>query len=220
MDNPEAYTQATEAVESDHPRIRELAAEITGDATDMHEKARRLFLYVRDQVKYSMYNPFFEMEHYQASGILERGHGYCVQKAVVLAALARASEIPARLIFVDLVNHRVSETVRKLMETNVFTWHAYVEMHLGGKWVKMVPSFDKQLCEENEYPVVEFDGYNDALFPAEDAKGRRYMEYAGHHGAFADVPLDTVLAGWEKTYGKDKVELWKKAFLEGLVPPG
>ena len=39
------------------------------------------------------------------SATLARGYGFCVNKAVLLAALARAVGIPARLGFADVRNH-------------------------------------------------------------------------------------------------------------------
>ncbi len=38
-------------------------------------------------------------EDFKASRVLEWGKGYCVQKAVLLEALARAAGIPSRLAF-------------------------------------------------------------------------------------------------------------------------
>jgi transglutaminase-like putative cysteine protease len=213
MAESRVFLQASASVESDHPRVRELAAQIVADAEDVHEKARRLFVWVRDQIAYSLYNPFWLPEHYRASSIIERGHGYCVQKAVVLAALARASGIPARLLFADLINHRAAEEMTQLMGTNLFTYHCYDELLLGEYWVKVVPSFDSRLCSKHEYPLVEFDGRHDALFPPRDAKGRDYMEYVRQHGAFADVPIEQMLQSWVDVYGSDRVEFWKKAFL-------
>lgn len=213
MDDPGVFLRASESVESDHPRIRELAARIAGDAEDVHELARRLFLWVRDQIAYSLYNPFWLPEHYRASEIIERGHGYCVQKAVVLAALARARGIPARLLFADLINHRAATEMTRMMGTNLFTYHCYVELLLENDWVKVVPSFDSRLCSRHEYPLVEFDGYLDALFAPRDAKGRAYMEYVHQYGAFVDVPIEQMLQAWEDVYGRDRIEFWKKAFL-------
>jgi len=212
MDDPSDYLEPTESVQSDQPKIRELSAELCRQAVNEHERARRLFEYVRDEIKYDVYSPFHLPEHYRASAILKRGKGYCVQKAVLLAALARAAGIPARLIFADLVNHRAPDSMKRLMDTDLFTYHCYDELYLGGKWVKMVPAFDRFLCEEQGYPLVEFDGHNDALFAPVDAKGRKFMEYVANHGAYADVPMQPMLAAWERVYGKERVALWKKVF--------
>jgi transglutaminase-like putative cysteine protease len=207
------YLQPTGTIESDHPRIHALAEKITGGATDDHQKARRLFLWVRDQVAYSLVNPFFLPEHYRATGILDRGQGYCVQKAMVLCTLGRASGIPSRLIFADIRNHLVPEKFLAFAKTNLFVYHCYTDMHLGAEWIQMTPAFDKKLCEQMGYPLVEFDGHHTAIFPPTDGKGRKFVEYIHHHGAFTDIPLEPMLKAWEAAYGRDQVAAWKQAFL-------
>jgi transglutaminase-like putative cysteine protease len=57
---------------------------------------------VRDEIKYNMYTPKFLPEHFLASNILAKNEGYCVQKAVLLVALARAAGIPAGLGFAKI----------------------------------------------------------------------------------------------------------------------
>jgi transglutaminase-like putative cysteine protease len=177
-----------------------------------------LFLFVRDGIRYSMVVPFFAPEHYRASAVLARKSGYCVQKAVLLAALARAAGIPARLVFVDIRNHRAPERVIEMMGTNLFTYHSYTELYLGGRWVAATPAFDRITCEQQGYPLVVFDGQHDAIFPPVDDQGRPFVEYVHTHGTYPDVPLEELLRAWERAYGKQRVTAWKKAFVEGLVP--
>jgi transglutaminase-like putative cysteine protease len=206
------FLQPTETIESDHPQIVSLAKKLIAGTEDNHEKARRLFRWVRDQIAYSLVNPFFLPEHYKATAILDRGRGYCVQKALVLCTLARASGIPSRLVFADIRNHLVPEKFLEMAKTNLFVYHCYTEMRLGNKWIQMTPSFHKQLCEEMGYPLVEFDGHHTAIFPPTDGQGRKFVEYLRHHGAFPDVPLEPMLKAWETAYGHDRVEAWKQAF--------
>ncbi|OGP54343.1 MAG: hypothetical protein A2Y65_02365 [Deltaproteobacteria bacterium RBG_13_52_11] len=209
-----SFLEATEAIDCDHPQIRDLAYQVIHGARDVHEKARRLFDLVRDTIKYNPYSPFFLMEHYKATTTLRRGRGYCVQKSVMLIALARAAQIPARLVFADMRNYRVPEKLAGMMATNLFVFHGYVEWFLGGRWVRVTPSFEKELCREQGYPLVEFNGREDAILPSLDAEGRRFVEYVRHHGTFADVPLDLILRAWERAYGNERVEEWKKSFRE------
>ena len=208
------FLKPSETIECDHPRIVALVNEISNGAQDEHDKARRLFLWVRDQVKYALDNPFWLPEHYQATGILDRGQGYCVQKALVLCTLARAGGIPSRLIFADIRNHMVPQTFLEMAGTNLFVYHCYTDLHLGGKWVQATPAFDQNLCKEMGYPLVEFDGNNTAIFPPTDEKGRQFVEYIRNHGPFADVPLEPMLQAWEDAYGREKVEFWKNAYLK------
>lgn len=208
------FLQATAAIDRDHPQIQDLAYKTTDGARDVHEKARQLFLCVRDTITYNPYSPFFLMEHYKASTTLRRGRGYCVQKAVLLAALARAAEIPTRLVFADIRNYLTPKRLADMMGTTLFTFHGYVEWLLEDRWVRVTPSFEKELCREQGYPLVEFNGQEDAIFPTHDAGGRQFVAYVRHHGTFSDVPLDLILPAWEQAYGKERVEAWMRSFRE------
>jgi transglutaminase-like putative cysteine protease len=208
------FLKPSETIECDHPRIVSLAEEVTEGARDEYEKARRLFLWVRDKVKYALDNPFWLPEHYRTTGILDRGQGYCVQKAMVLCSLARAGGIPARLIFADIINHMVPQEYLELAATNLFVYHCYTDMYLGGKWIQATPAFDQGLCEKMGYPLVEFDGHHTAIFPPTAEDGRKFVDYVRDHGPFADIPLEPMLKSWEDTYGRDKIELWKSAYLK------
>ena len=208
---------STEVIESDHPQILELARNIVGPAQSTFDRARQLFYFVRETVKYDPFSPFFLKDHYRTTSILERGKGYCVQKAVVLVSLARSLGIPAQLVFADIRNYKASSRMVRLMGTNLFVYHGYVRLELGGKWVKVTPTFEQKLCEENGYPVVEFDGENDAVFPSLHGSGGKFVEYVTHHGNFDDVPLDLILQAWEETYSVETVNLWKEALESGRV---
>src|ERR1700751_6093438 len=48
-----------------------------------------------------------------ASRCLENGYGFCITKAVLLAALLRVRAIPARLGYADVRNHLTSERLRR-----------------------------------------------------------------------------------------------------------
>ncbi len=208
---------SSEVIESDHPQILELTRNIVGSAQSSFERATKLFYFVRETVKYDPFSPFFLKEHYKTTGILERGRGYCVQKAVVLVTLARALGIPAQLVFADIRNYKASSRMVRLMGTNLFVWHGYARLKLGGRWVKVAPTFEQKLCEENGFPVVEFDGKNDAVFPALHGSGGKFIEYVKRHGSFDDLPLDLILQGWEEAYGVEKVNLWMEALESGRV---
>jgi transglutaminase-like putative cysteine protease len=209
------FLQPTEIIDCNHPQVKGLTAQTIRGAQDVREQARRLFYLVRDTIPYNLYVPFFLPEHYRASATLERGSGYCVQKAVLLVALARAAGIPARLVFADIRNYLISERVAEQMETNLFIFHGYVEWLLGDRWVRVTPSFDKAVSQEHGYPLVEFDGNNDATFPAHDAQGRKFVEYVRYHGVFSDLPLDLILKAWDQAYGRERIEEWKKS-LQGI----
>jgi transglutaminase-like putative cysteine protease len=192
------YLQATTTLEVGHPRIRELTDRIVGDASSNEESSRRLFYWVRDEIRYCYHVPFFHRDHYRATSILDRGEGFCVQKALLLATLARSGGIPARLLYCDIRNHRVPEATLQELGTNLFVYHSYVEWWIAGRWIRVTPTFDQELCRSLGYPLVEYDGRSSAIFPPADRSGRPFVEYVAHHGDYADLPLDEVLSAWEE----------------------
>lgn len=191
--------------------IFDLAREVVrGSARDV-EAGVRLFTYVRETIRYNPYVPFWEIGHYEAPRVLKLGKGFCIMKSALLAALARSLGIPARLGFADIRNHILPEGMAAYMGTDVMSYHCFTELFLAGKWVKATPSFEKKLCAERGWEVVEFDGRTDALLPEKDLSGRTHVTYLRAHGSRNEVPLAEILAAWRTTYGPDRVEGWIRA---------
>ncbi|MFC2008581.1 transglutaminase family protein [Chloroflexota bacterium] len=204
MNAEDQYLAPTDTIDSDSPPIREKADELTrGCATDA-EKGARLFYFVRDEIPYNVYMISMFREDFVASTVLERGKGYCVQKAVLLAALGRAAGIPTRLAFAKTRNHRTPQRFVDKVGTNVFPRHGYDQFFLDGEWVSVAATFDRELCEKNGLKTVEFDGTSDATLPPEDASGNPYIEYVERYGHEADLPLDWIVAEVSKMWGPDK----------------
>lgn len=188
----EKYLKPTSIVDSDNPIIRNKAQEVTKGQEGPVEKARSLFYFVRDRIKYNPYVPRHLPEHFRASNTLARGEGFCIQKAALLIALSRAVEIPARFHFVILRNHRLPEKMAELLVSNVIPDHGYVEFHLDGKWVGATPAFDIGLCQKYGIIPVEFDGKKDAKFHSHTQDGKLHIEYIFDRGTYADVPVEEV----------------------------
>jgi len=185
----EKYLKPTSTFDSDSESIEEKAREFTQGKKDAIEKARALFYFVRDGISYNIYVPKHMPEHFRASNTLARGKGYCVQKAVLLVALARAAGIPARLGCAKIRNYLVPPKVLEILKSDIFPWHGYAELYLDGKWVKATPAFDLKMCQEYRLIPVEFDGRNDARFHPLNLDGESHIEYLLDRGPFDDVPL-------------------------------
>jgi transglutaminase-like putative cysteine protease len=179
----------TEAINADHEKVKHTAAEITDPFRDEREKARALFYFVRDQIHYNVYMVSTRFEDFVASTVLERAKGYCVQKAVLLAALARAAGIPSRLVFARIRNHRVPEELTRQTGVDFFPSHGYTQLFLGGRWIHVTPAFDGTLCEVNGVPAVEFDGVHDASLAPRDLAGKPYVEYLEKYDPQVDLPF-------------------------------
>jgi len=80
-------------------------------------------------------------------------------------------------------------------------YHGYSEFFINKKWLKLTPSFDKQTAiKGNFFPMVEFDGENDAVFPPYDNDGNRFGEYLEDRGVHADLPLDDIEELFKEKY--------------------
>jgi len=186
----EIYLEPTETIDSDNKAVcakaQTLAEHIEADG----EKARRLFYFVRDEIRYSVYMISTFIEDFRASTTLERGKGYCVQKAVLLAALARAAGIPSRLVFAKIRNHRVPAELSIQTGIDHFPSHGYTQLFLNDRWVSVTPAFDRDLCEKAGVPACDFDGEHDTTLSPMDLAGNPYVEYLEKYEPQVDLPFE------------------------------
>jgi transglutaminase-like putative cysteine protease len=195
-----AYLDATPCLDADHPRVRAFAGRSTVGLRGARERAVALYYAVRDGIRYDAHHVDLRPEAMRASAVLARSAGFCVSKAVLLAAAARALGIPARLGFADVRNHLTTERMRRAMGTDLFVFHGYTAFCLDGRWVKATPAFNRTLCERFDVAPLEFDGRRDSLFQQADRAGNRYMEYVRDRGQFADLPLDEIRRAFAAQY--------------------
>ncbi|MFC4945635.1 transglutaminase-like domain-containing protein [Pseudonocardia sp. GCM10023141] len=199
-----AYTQPGTFVDSDAPEVLTFARKAVGSATDPVERAVRLFDAVRDRIWYDPFGITPDPAAYRASAVATSQANWCVPKAVLLTAAARAVGIPARLGFADVRNHFQTPRLRARMGgSDVFVYHGYSDLYLDGRWVKATPAFNAELCARFGVPPIAFDGRQDALLHAFAADGSAYMEYERDRGVHADLPLDEVLDALTSTYGQE-----------------
>jgi transglutaminase-like putative cysteine protease len=199
-EDPSRWRRPTAFVDSDASAIVAFARAAAGRSADTRGRAIALYYAVRDGVTYTPYCDFRSPETYRASAVLAKGAGFCVGKAALLAAAARAEGIPARLCFADVRNHLCTPRLRSLVGGDVFYYHGYVELELEAGWVKATPAFDLPLCERFGVLPLEFDGRTDSVFQAYDRAGRRHMEYVRERGPRADVPMAEIVATFEREY--------------------
>ncbi len=187
-------------VDSTAANIVAFAREAAGPAADSLTRAVRLYYAVRDDIIYTPYCDFSDPATFRASAVLEHRAGFCVGKASLLTAAARAAGVPARIGFADVRNHLCTPKLRALMGTDTFVYHGYTDLYLDGRWVKATPAFNRELCEKFGVKALEFDGREDSLFQPFDAAGRRHMEYLRDRGARADVPVAEIMAAFAEHY--------------------
>lgn len=217
----ETYLEPGRFVDSDHPAVRAFARAHADASMAPRAIAVKLYYAVRDGFRYDPYHFDMSETGLRASQVVESGRGFCVPKATLLAAAARALGVPARLGFADVRNHLTSPRLRELMNTDVFAFHGYTELLIDGRWLKATPAFNLSLCEKAGVKPLEFDGSSDSIFHEFDRQGRRHMEYIRDRGAYADVPREEMLQAFEHLYPnyRDWMQNTGNAEFEGEVRP-
>lgn len=200
IEGQERWLSPTAFLDYDVPAVREFAESRSAGVAGERERAIALYYAVRDEFRYDPYRVEYTPAGFTASGVLERGYGFCLPKATLLAASARAIGIPARLGYGDVRNHLTNERLRQSMGTDVFVFHGYAQLLIEGQWVKATPAFNREMCDRFGVKPLEFDGRTDSLFHEYDASGRRHMEYVLDRGIYDDVPYDEIMAAWRKTF--------------------
>lgn len=198
----------TPLIDSDHPAVVDFARHAT--AAVARDRAVELYYLVRDGFRYDPYRVDLSVEGLRASRVLECGYGWCVPKAALLAAAARAAGIPARVGYADVRNHLSTERLRNILKTDLYIWHGYTELWLDGGWVKATPAFNLELCERFGIRPMDWDGRTDSLYHPYDQAGRLHMEYVNQRGSFDDVPVARIAADFAALYPG-----WAKAPDEG-----
>jgi transglutaminase-like putative cysteine protease len=199
MEIPAETLASTHFLDFDDPTVAAFARRAAGDGS-ARTRAVRLYYAVRDGIRYDPYDFHLTADWLRASSTLRAGIGWCVPKAVLLAACCRAEGIPARLGFADVRNHLATVRLIEMMGSDLFIWHGYVSMLLDGQWMKATPAFNVEMCRRFGVLPLEFDGASDSLLHPYDVRGQRHMEYVRDRGLFDDLPLATLEPDLRATY--------------------
>ena len=213
-DKMKIYLDPTAVIDSDNPDIKELALSLISNSMNDSKRAEKIFLFVRDKIHYNPYSPFHKKEYYIASTVLKRGYGYCIQKAVLLAAMGRVVGIPTRLGFADIRNHQLPKKMLEIQGTDIIYSHGFTEMFIDGKWLKATPAFNIEMCDRLGLIPVEFDGKSDGVFNRLDKKGDISIEYLKDVGNWPDLPMDHILDAFVRLLGKEKYDGYLKIIEE------
>ncbi len=128
-------TAATPVVDSDHPAIAKMAADVAGDVPGRYAAALRLSEAVNRRLEKA-----YGASKDRASEVLAAGKGDCTEHSVLFVALARALGIPARQVH-GLVYARYADAKDALY------WHAWAEILSGGEWIALDPTFGQPVAD-------------------------------------------------------------------------
>lgn len=193
------YLAPSYYLDYEHQAIQDLVSEFS----QLKHKSRQaigLYYKIRDQWRYNPYRISLDKEDYKASTIAGKDEGHCIEKAILLVAGLRALAIPARLHLAKVKNHIGVERLIEKFGTNELTPHGMVNVQLTGKWLKISPAFNKELCRKCQVDPLDFDGENDSVFQQYDRHGNSFMQYLEDYGQFDDVPVDFIFKNFREHY--------------------
>ncbi|MFE1753568.1 transglutaminase domain-containing protein [Streptomyces anandii] len=134
QDTPDlsAYLAADEAIDHEHPVVRETAARLTEGVADSYAYARAAYEFVRDTIPHSQ-DVGDPRVTWRASDVLSGRTGICHAKAHALAALLRAEDIPTALCYQRLTHDDGAGHVV----------HGLVAVRFNGAWHRQDPRGNK-----------------------------------------------------------------------------
>ena len=89
------YLQPSATIEAEHPLVKAFVQRHLAGVESEIDRAVTLFYAVRDGIRYDAYRIDVSIEGLKASATLKNGYGWCVSKAILLAACLRGIGIPA-----------------------------------------------------------------------------------------------------------------------------
>lgn len=212
----EVYLQESPACNYTHPAIQEIAHAVTDGCVDDKDRARRIFYYVRDTIRFALMGSGLDIT---ASNTARVGYGDCGSKTNLHLALLRAVGIPARargiLAEFSALKGIVPGFLTALSERFYpQDFHFWPECYLGERWISCEALFDQALYEgglrqglftQAQIPSIDWDGETDLIllgpWMTEDRGYKAsidewYVEFKErmHTPAFVDRLMDLFLA--------------------------
>lgn len=163
------YLECSDSIDYNHPLVEDAADQLTYGLKDNLTKARAIYDFVKDQI-FNSFQINATSVTIKASEVIDKGHGVCYAKAHLLAALMRASDIPAGLCY----------QLRYDDETEQVIVHGFNAVYIKelNKWIRLDASrhtdddqwrFDPS-CESPELSIDksigEYDDYIVYLSPS------------------------------------------------------
>ncbi len=176
--NPNEALAQTHYCDHDHPAIKALAGELAEGCNDQRELAMRTFLYVREQIPFG-----FDLYRRKASEVLERGHGVCWNKSLLLTALLRANNIPAHFGSIPLRRKFIEPVIGGLhrMAPEPFN-HCLVHVWMDERWIVLEPVLDRKTYDTFFRPLgvtwnIDWDGKSDCNIYTDSVLGPPVMHF-------------------------------------------
>ncbi len=135
------FLEPSPFVQSDDPRIVEMARQIVGEETNSWRAAKRLAEWVDTEIENEVVASVPS-----AVDVLRARQGDCNEHTVLYVALARAVGLPAKT------------NIGLVYQAGFFYYHAWPEVYVG-KWVRIDPTFGQEVADVTHIKLTEGELY-------------------------------------------------------------
>jgi len=127
--------------------IEKTLEKIIHNTKTKEEKAKAVFYFVRDEIKFDVYVGDFFIS---AEEVLEIREGSCVTKATLMVEMMRLVDIPARYHFVLIKREGLKDIIHPFVYK---FWpeefiHIYPDIKLINKWIDFDATYDKKFHDK------------------------------------------------------------------------
>jgi len=137
----EAYLATSIAIPAQHPKIRNLASEITRTAVTEQDKIIALLDWMRSNIRAEV------MDVFTALDVLEKRKAECQGHSLLFASFARSLGIPTRVVNGIVYSEQYPG----------FLYHTWVESLVDGHWQAIDPIFGQLHADATHIKMVEGD---------------------------------------------------------------
>ena len=198
--DPDEALRATSVIDHEHPLVTEMTNRLVDGRSTPMDRVAVLFEWVRDEIEYDMAPDLRGRDSWRASATLERGWGFCQQKAVLLTAMARAAGVPAALSYQSVIEHRLPDRFEVYLPDKRMRPHGLSAVRIGDRWQRLDPSLHREMCDRRGLHVVEWKPGTDALLPRFDRAGQPHCTIEEDLGSYVDLPEHIVASTMALTF--------------------
>ncbi|HNX29584.1 MAG TPA: transglutaminase domain-containing protein [Syntrophomonadaceae bacterium] len=147
------YTSSSTYVDSDNNEIIELSKSLVNDDMTDIEKAKAIHDWVAGNIKYD-YQAYLEgdLGLKTASATLKDGAGVCSGYSFLFAALCRAADLPAKVVYGQINGGDGWEDQK----------HAWNEVQIEGEWITIDNTWDAGYIKNGSFVAALSDEYFDS----------------------------------------------------------
>ena len=121
--------------------------------------------------------------------------------------MMRILKIPAKLYFADIKNYKAPKKLTDIMG-NHFIFHCYCGVLIDDQWLKLAPTFNREMFTKIRVTANDFDGFNDAILPATNLDGEIFVVYIKDRGENYDIPYREIIEAFHHHYDEEVIKKW------------